>query len=186
MAQSRQSAIGSFSSRRNWGPPPPHPQASVPPPPWTKEGQHSLPGERAGEPIRTTGEKARNFVYSVAPSIEHERKVFVLALTRVVGFYRVSVRLWWAQSTFVTLCHRQTSQTNPATSNFNQLKLTHGHTDKFGNFLRWQAFALVFYFSMAPKTSLEGWHGSYKFVQLWRGNWTNIDAHKRAWVTPDE
>jgi hypothetical protein len=42
------------------GPSAPTPQASVsPPPPWTQRagGQHSLAGERMGDPIRTTGQK---------------------------------------------------------------------------------------------------------------------------------
>ncbi len=57
MHQSRQSARGFVSSRPNWNPPSPYPQASVPPPLFgSNEGTHSLTGECVGGvPIRTRG-----------------------------------------------------------------------------------------------------------------------------------
>jgi hypothetical protein len=49
-SQSKQSAIGFFSSRPNWDLPPPHPQASVLRPGIQRGGQHSLSGEGYGGP----------------------------------------------------------------------------------------------------------------------------------------
>ncbi len=49
--------LGFLSSRRNWYPPPPHPQASVPPPLWFRGRRDTLAGEvvGGGVPILTRG-----------------------------------------------------------------------------------------------------------------------------------
>jgi hypothetical protein len=56
--QSRQDRVPGFlSSRPNWLPPPPHPQASVAPAFGSRGGgTHSLPGDGGGEPIPTKGQ----------------------------------------------------------------------------------------------------------------------------------
>jgi hypothetical protein len=56
------------------GPSAPTPQASVSPPldPKGGGGQHSLAGERMGDPIRTTGHKAWHFVLPSPPSPQQD------------------------------------------------------------------------------------------------------------------
>ncbi len=44
-AKSRHEVLDFFSSRPNWDPPPPHPQASAPLPFWFRGGTHSLARE---------------------------------------------------------------------------------------------------------------------------------------------
>jgi hypothetical protein len=56
---------GFLSSLQNWLPPPPHPPASVAPPPLVPGGTHSLAGEGVGEPIRTKGRTIWYSSYSI-------------------------------------------------------------------------------------------------------------------------